>query len=109
MAAEPFQKFYPYWLQSYGGDGPWHRLGLDESFLETLEGILVGLELIEPGTHIDVGDTFGFVHLADHTIDLRAPFRMVLIERNDDATSDPRRVRLSPYHEGWLATIQRLA
>ncbi len=99
------EAIYPFWLEETGEPGRW-RLGLSEVYLETLTHPLVGLELTAPPTCVNHGDTFGFLHTDSGSLDLRAPFRMEILETNHAALADARLVRLSPYGRGWLALVR---
>ncbi len=91
---------HPFWLEELGGGRL--RLGLSESWLETLTAEPVGLELAPPGTRLARGDTLGFLHLAERVHDLRAPAALEVLAVNEAAEADARLVRLSPYERGWL-------
>ncbi|MCE5229757.1 glycine cleavage system protein H [bacterium] len=96
-------ELYPFWAEDAAGDV---RLGLSESFLETLGGEPVGIELAPPGSRIRKGDTLGFLHTPERAFDLRAPRALEIIEVNPAAESDPRLVKLAPYTRGWLMLVR---
>lgn len=91
---------YPFWVKE--ADGEAVRLGLSESFLETLGGEPVGLELAPAGSKIRKGETLGFLHTPERAFDLRAPRDLEILNVNSAAESDPRLVRFAPYTRGWL-------
>jgi glycine cleavage system H lipoate-binding protein len=94
------------WIQSAGPGLA--RLGVDEQFLETFDEEIVGLELAPAGTRLRRGEAFGFLHAATRTFDLRAALGLEIVEVNALALADPRRVRESPYGEGWLILARPL-
>lgn len=95
---------FPFWAKETA-DGLM-RLGLSESFLETLGGEPVGLELAPAGSRIKKGETLGFLHTPERAFDLRAPKNLEIINVNAAAESDPRLVRLAPYTRGWLMEVR---
>lgn len=82
-------------------------MGLTEAFLEELGGEVVGLELAAEGAAVGKREALGFLHTAEKTIDLRAPFALTVLARNAAALDDPRLVGASPYDRGWLAEVRR--
>ncbi len=96
----------PYWLDSSEVGGP-AKLGLAESYLEGIEDAFVSLELLWPaGTRIRRGETFGFIHTATESIDLRSPVNGLITSTNLNVLNEPRLVQQSPYHNGWLLEIE---
>ena len=95
----------PFWLEDLARPGC-ARMGLRESFLETLAEECVGLELAPVGSRLVRGDAFGFLHTGSRTHDLRAPFDLEILALNPAALADPGIVRLSPYGRGWLAEVR---
>lgn len=95
---------YPFWSDETAEGRV--RLGLSESFLETLGGDPVGIELAPAGSKIRHGETLGFLHTPEKAFDLRAPKALEIISMNEDAEADPRLVRLAPYTRGWLMEIR---
>lgn len=82
------------------------RLGLEPEFAESLGDRWVGLELPPVGARFRRGETFGFVHCADATHDLRAPRDLVVSAVNPRAIAHPGLARLSPTGDGWLVEIE---
>ena len=97
---------FPFWTEHQAELGL-IRIGLTESFLETLEDDLVGLEWTVFSGHARKADTLGLLHTSRRSIDLRAPFAMEVLEVNSEVLQDPRLVRDSPYCDGWLAEVRR--
>jgi glycine cleavage system H protein len=106
MTPEEPDQTYPFWIAASNADDAPGRIGLVESYLENLESDLVGLELGEAGSHIKTGNTFGFLHTASGTHDLRAPCAFEIIRLNLDALENAGIVRESPYRKGWLLEIR---
>ena len=95
----------PFWLGDAGADGL-RRLGLSEAWLETIEGDVVGLELVAAGTALRRGDALGLLHTSRRAYDLRLPAAMRIAKVNAAALANPALVRRAPYGAGWLAEVE---
>jgi glycine cleavage system H lipoate-binding protein len=102
----------PFWIDELAGDPPRARLGLTQDFIESLSPAdrppeIVGLELLPVGARLLPGDSFGLLQFPDRSVDLRAPFALTILDRNQRAIADPRLVAVSPYDQGWLIEFRR--
>jgi glycine cleavage system H lipoate-binding protein len=96
---------YPFWIEEMSGGRA--RIGLSETYLETLGGEeIVGVELQPVGMRLGPGDGLGFLFTGTRAIDLRAPLACEILAHNELIKNDARLIRLSPYHRGWLMEIR---
>jgi glycine cleavage system H lipoate-binding protein len=97
---------------SGAGEAGCLRLGLAADFVELLapeeaSPRPLALELAPVGARLAAGDALGCLHVATGTVDLRAPFGLVVVARNEAALADPRLVVASPHRRGWLIEARR--
>jgi glycine cleavage system H protein len=93
-----------FWTRPAGEEGV-VRLGLNSDYAESMKGPWLALEIAETGSHIQRGDTFGFLTTGPATYDLVAPFAFKVVRVNRQVLENPDLARFSPHHQGWLAEI----
>ena len=69
-------------------------------------GDVVSVELPPPGTEVAAGEPIGLVESSSTVFELVAPVTGVVVARNADVESVPRKVTKDPYEGGWLLTIR---
>ncbi|MEX2325074.1 MAG: glycine cleavage system protein GcvH [Nitriliruptoraceae bacterium] len=86
-------------------DGEVVRIGITDYAQEQL-GDVVFVDLPEPGSQVQQGQSFGEVESTKSVSDLYAPISGVVVERNDHLDDQPELVNSDPYGQGWLITIR---
>jgi glycine cleavage system H protein len=69
-------------------------------------GDAVSVELPPPRAEIAAGEPIGLVESSSTVFELLSPVTGVVVERNPEVESVPRKVTKDPYVEGWLLTIR---
>jgi glycine cleavage system H protein len=67
---------------------------------------VVSVELPPPQTEVSAGEPIGLVESSSTVFELLAPLSGVVVDRNEEAGSAPRKVTEDPYGGGWLLTIR---
>lgn len=86
-------------------DGQLVRVGITDYAQEQL-GDVVFVDLPEPGSQVQQGQSFGEVESTKSVSDLYAPITGVVEERNDVLDEQPELVNSDPYGQGWLVAIR---
>lgn len=68
-------------------------------------GDVVFVELPEPGSTVNIGDTFGSVESVKAVSDLYAPVGGEVVESNTDLTTMPESVNADPYGKAWMIKV----
>ena len=68
-------------------------------------GDIVFVELPEPGTTLQAGETFGTVESVKAVEELVAPLGGTVEARNEAVLANPEELQNDPYGEGWLVKI----
>jgi len=69
-------------------------------------GDVVFVELPEPGTEIDKGESFGSIEAVKAVADLFSPVSGEVIESNEALEDAPETVNQDPYTGGWMVKIK---
>jgi glycine cleavage system H protein len=69
-------------------------------------GDVVFVELPEPGTHLDAGDTAGVVESVKAASDIYAPVSGEVIEVNEALADSPELVNAGPHDDGWFYRLR---
>ncbi len=69
-------------------------------------GDVVFVDLPEPGTPVERGQSFGEVESTKSVSDLYAPVSGTVEERNDELDGRPELVNEDPYGAGWMVAIR---
>ena len=69
-------------------------------------GDVVFVELPEPGTEIDKGESFGSIEAVKAVADLFSPVSGEVIEINEALEDAPETVNQDPYTGGWMVKIK---
>jgi glycine cleavage system H protein len=89
------------WIRSEGGIA---TVGITDFAQDSL-GDIVFLELPEPGTAFQQGETVGVVESVKTVSDILAPVSGEIREVNSSLGTHPESVNKDPYGEGWLFKI----
>jgi glycine cleavage system H protein len=89
------------WIRSEGGIA---TVGITDFAQDSL-GDIVFLELPEPGTVFQQGETVGVVESVKTVSDILAPVSGEIREVNSSLGTHPESVNKDPYGEGWLFKI----
>ena len=96
----------------YTADHEWARLegnrvrvGITDYAQDAL-GVVVFVQLPEPGASITGGDSFSEVESTKSVSDIYAPIGGVVVDVNSELSDAPQRVNEDPYGEGWIAIIE---
>jgi glycine cleavage system H protein len=90
------------WARLEGGK---IRIGITDYAQDAL-GDVVFVQLPEPGTSVDSGQSFSEVESTKSVSDVYAPLTGTVVEVNRDLDGSPQKLNDDPYGEGWLAVIQ---
>lgn len=90
------------WVRS---EGQIVRVGVTAYAQEQL-GDVVFVDLPEPGSQVERGQSFGEIESTKSVSDLYAPISGVIVERNDSLDDQPDLVNGAPFGDGWLVTIE---
>lgn len=85
-------------------EGELVRVGVTDYAQEQL-GDVVFVDLPEPGSQVERGQSFGEIESTKSVSDLYAPISGEIAERNDGLDAEPGLVNAAPFGEGWLVTI----
>ncbi len=96
----------------YTKDHEWVRIEGDEVVIGITEhaqdqlGDVVFVELPEPGTSFELGDTFGTVESVKAVSDLYAPVSGEVTAINEGLEDAPESVNTAPYGDGWMIKVK---
>ena len=106
-ASAPTHEIYSFWRQALAAPRCW-RLGLCEAFFEAHSARVLQAELAPPGTRLRQGDSFGFLHTASGSEDLRAPHAMEILAVNPLLEGHADLTQTASYGRGWLVEVKEL-
>ena len=86
-------------------DGTTARIGITDYAQSELSDI-VFVELPEPGTQVDAGESFGVVESVKAVSDLFAPFAGEITQTNQLLDESPEWVNEEPYGQGWILVME---
>ena len=96
----------------YTADHEWARLedgkvriGITDYAQDAL-GDVVFVQLPEPGTTVQAGESFSEVESTKSVSDIYAPVAGVVVEVNAELSDTPQRLNDDPYGEGWICVIE---
>jgi glycine cleavage system H protein len=69
-------------------------------------GDIVYVQLPEPGTAVEAGQSFGEVESTKSVSEIFAPVSGTVVARNDQLADEPELINSDPYGEGWLVEIE---
>ena len=81
------------------------RIGITDYAQDAL-GDVVFVQLPEPGTSVQAGESFSEVESTKSVSDIYAPVAGVVAEVNAELTDTPQRLNDDPYGEGWICVIE---
>lgn len=90
------------WVQV---DGSVVRVGIT-AYAQDQLGDVVFVDLPEPGSRVEQGQSFGEIESTKSVSDLYAPVSGVIQARNEALDSAPELVNSAPFTDGWLVTIE---
>lgn len=96
----------------YADSHEWHKVdgdtltvGLTQFAVDQLTDVTY-VEMKEPGTAIDSGDTLGEVESVKTTSDVYCAASGVILEVNEDLAENPGLLNSDPYEAGWLVKLK---
>jgi glycine cleavage system H protein len=92
------------WVAPADGGGP-VRVGITDFAQESL-GDIVFVELPEPGTPVEAGQSVGEVESTKSVSEIYAPLTGTVVTRNEALTDAPELINTDPYGSGWLLEIE---
>jgi glycine cleavage system H protein len=81
------------------------RVGITDYAQNSL-GDIVFVQMPEPGTTIEPGDSIGEVESTKSVSDIFAPVSGTVVARNDALDAAPELVNSDPYGDGWMIEIE---
>lgn len=81
------------------------RIGITDYAQDAL-GDIVFVQLPEPGTRVEAGDSFAEVESTKSVSDIFAPVGGTVTEINSELADAPQRLNEDPYGEGWIFVIE---
>jgi glycine cleavage system H protein len=90
------------WVRPGGGSSV--RVGITDYAQDAL-GDIVYVQLPEPGTVVQAGESLGEVESTKSVSDIYAPVAGTVTARNDRLGDDPELINSDPYGDGWLVEI----
>ena len=81
------------------------RIGITDFAQDSL-GDIVFVQLPEPGTEVQAGDSLGEVESTKSVSEIYAPVSGRVVARNEALDADPAVVNSDPYGAGWLVEIE---
>ncbi|HKD97292.1 MAG TPA: glycine cleavage system protein GcvH [Micromonosporaceae bacterium] len=69
-------------------------------------GDIVYVQLPDPGTAVEAGQSFGEVESTKSVSEIYAPLTGTVVARNDQLTDSPELINSDPYGAGWLVEIE---
>ncbi len=86
-------------------DTPVVRIGITDYAQNSL-GDIVFVQMPEPGTTIEPGESIGEVESTKSVSDIFAPVSGTVVTRNDALDSAPELVNSDPYGDGWMVEVE---
>jgi len=87
------------------GSGPTARVGITDYAQNSL-GDIVFVQMPEPGTTVEPGDSIGEVESTKSVSEIFAPLAGTVVARNDVLDATPELVNSDPYGDGWMIEIE---
>jgi glycine cleavage system H protein len=81
------------------------RVGITD-FAQDALGDIVYVQLPDPGTAVQVGESFGEVESTKSVSEIYSPVTGVIVARNEQLTDTPELINTDPYGTGWLVEIR---
>ena len=81
------------------------RIGITD-YAQNALGDIVFVQMPEPGTTIEPGDSIGEVESTKSVSDIFAPVSGTVVARNDVLDSAPELVNTDPYGDGWMIEVE---
>ncbi len=91
------------WVRA--GGGPSVRVGITDYAQDAL-GDIVFVQLPEPGTTLQAGQSMGEVESTKSVSEIYAPVDGTVTARNEKLGDEPELINSDPYGDGWLVEIQ---
>ena len=84
------------------------RVGITD-FAQDALGDIVYVQLPEPGTTVEAGQSLGEVESTKSVSEIYAPLSGTVTARNERLGGEPELINTDPYGEGWLVEIEPAA
>ncbi len=84
------------------------RVGITD-FAQDALGDIVYVQLPEPGTTVEAGQSLGEVESTKSVSEIYAPLSGTVTARNERLGGEPELLNTDPYGEGWLVEIEPAA
>jgi glycine cleavage system H protein len=84
------------------------RVGITD-FAQDALGDIVYVQLPDPGTAVEAGQSLGEVESTKSVSEIYAPLSGTVTARNERLGGEPELINTDPYGEGWLVEIEPAA
>ena len=81
------------------------KIGVSEFAIDQL-GDIVFVELVDKGSNLKKGETFGTIESVKAVEEVYLPFSGKVISVNEEVTDNPEILQNDPINEGWLVIIK---
>ena len=81
------------------------KIGVSEFAIDQL-GDIVFVELVEKGSHLKKGETFGTIESVKAVEEVYIPFSGKVISVNENVIDNPEILQNDPINDGWLVIIK---
>ena len=81
------------------------KIGVSEFAIDQL-GDIVFVELVEKGTNLQKGETFGTIESVKAVEEVYLPFSGEIVSVNESVIDNPELLQNDPIGEGWLIVIK---
>lgn len=88
-------------------DGEQLTLGITQSAIDQV-GTVSGVELSDPGDEFERGDWIGEISGKEMTIEILAPCKLRISERNEEILEQPSVLEDDPTGDAWMLRVEKL-
>ena len=81
------------------------KIGVSEFAIDQL-GDIVFVELADPGTNLEKGETFGTIESVKAVEEVYLPFSGEIVSVNESVIDNPELLQNDPIGEGWLVILK---
>jgi glycine cleavage system H protein len=88
-------------------DGEQVTIGVTQSAIDQV-GTVAAVDLADTGDEFDAGDWIGEIRGKELTVELLAPCRLRIAERNEDILEQPAVLEDDPTGDAWMLRVEKL-
>ena len=88
-------------------DGDLFAVGVTQSALDQV-GSVAAVEIADPGDEFEEGDWIGEIRGKELTVQVTAPYRLRVSERNEELLEQPSVLEDDPTGDAWMLRVERL-